>query len=301
MALNEEQYQRLERYLEGAMDPPERQQFEDELAGNEALAKELALYQDMKEMLADTPENELRKNLALLGDRQHRPGSLFRRLLWILVPFSLLAGWWYLGREADSASEPDQVIIQGDTILEQPSDAQNTPPPSTDTLERPGTQTTPAQELPPPPSSPETPPPQKKQQNEPIAAADFTPNPSLEFLIDNNLRADDIVWSNIQLQPDVKLAGNQASFTFQFSSTLTTTEPFEAQTMLLHLFSNQAEDFDNFEPLQSFELRLDKTDEQQYEIQFEQPLQLSPGLYYYLIENAATEQIYKVARFELRQ
>ena len=109
MAKKEDIQKRVERYLEEELDSEERRQFEKDIQSDEALARELVLHQDMEELLADSPENELRKSLQQLSGQvevepaQASSGSA-RYLYWLLLPLLLLLVWWFVGRPA---ADPD--------------------------------------------------------------------------------------------------------------------------------------------------------------------------------------------------
>ncbi|MFN4081467.1 MAG: tetratricopeptide repeat protein [Saprospiraceae bacterium] len=77
--------ERIERYLNGAMDANEREQFESELQRDAALREELALQRDMMTWVAQQARREhLRETLARLGQpyfAERRSRTLVRRLI----------------------------------------------------------------------------------------------------------------------------------------------------------------------------------------------------------------------------
>ncbi len=303
MAISEETYDKIQRYLDGELTAQERAAFEQEMETDQELALEVALHTDMEELLADSPENELRQTLHRLGDEVDGVStstgrSLLPKWVWLLIPLVLFAGWWLLQPPLEEAPSTEDIMEQTETTGE------GTEEEATEMQQLP-------QEIEEEEAIPETP--KKTQEKErgprgkekeptstsrPIAA-NFDPNPSLEFLIDNNLRSDDYEWTEIQLQKNITGTANQP-FAFRFAGTLETAADLSGQEFKLHLFSNDPSAFDNFEPLSTNDLTVQKKANESYQINFQKSMTLAPGLYYYLIEDFSEEQIYLVDKFEVR-
>ena len=114
MELTPDIQERIDSYLNGNLTGAALQVFETQLAMDKALAAEVAFQREVKEMLADTPENALRKNLEALNQQVDIPKEKRRNWKWGLglLPFLLVGAWW-LSQAA--ASEET-------SIFESPSD-----------------------------------------------------------------------------------------------------------------------------------------------------------------------------------
>lgn len=288
MAFNEETYRNIQRYLDDQLAPEERQAFEREMQANPALAQEVALNREMQEFLADSPENKLRSNLQLLREQAEAPkkGWAGGKWLWLLLPCFALVGWWLLDRNpAPPRTTPRQEIPDAGQDEAEPAPLNTAPT------------------LPPPPRSPETDKPAKESEKaaegSPIAAS-FDPLPALEFLIGNNLRDNDLQWNIANRPKDAALPSPGAAFDFRFAGTVTSEINLVEKTFNLHIFSNDPEAFEAFRPISSFSLQLLSPSGNTYPFDFQKRLTLRPGLYYYLIEDTATEKIYWVDKFVVK-
>lgn len=305
MSPNEEKQQRIQKYLDGAMSREEQAGFEDKLKADKDLAQEVSLQKDMQELLADSPENALRKNLERLNvefeEKPDQPSNKLNRLLWLL-PLLLLAGWWYFANPvAQNKSDEETTETVTQTAPEETKSSQD-------------------DEVPIPESLPETEPEsrepkQTKQENlqknrqkpssenpkssRPIAA-NYDPNPSLDFLINNNLRDNTYELSISRKQENVTLLRQDEEFQFWLAIIIKSGQNLIAKDIKLHLFSNKKADFEDFRPLTTDDLALESSSEGTYLINFQKTMHLAPGLYYYLIEDLGEEQIYLVEKFEVR-
>lgn len=306
MEFSEEIYRNIQRYLDDQLGPEDREAFEREMKANAELAREVELNREMKTFLADTPENELRRNLQLLGEQAQEPktglsGGWWRWLVFIL-PLVLIS-WWLL-RDSQENSRVESVVPQEETpapAVNQDEDV--TPPPQekTDpkqedakTIPAPETQRSKETETP-----PEKPIQATDKDRGPIAA-NVDPLPALELLIDNNVRSDDFQWVDTNPPPDVSQPSPGAAFSFRFSGTLTSEANLAEKEFQLHLFSNAPDAFAAFDPLFSFPLTVEGTPEATFQVDFQKTLTLRPGLYYYLIEEVATERIFWVGKFMVK-
>jgi hypothetical protein len=302
---SEEIYRNIQRYLDDRLGPEEREAFEREMKANAELAREVELNREMKTFLADTPENELRRNLQLLGEQAEepktRPSAGWWRWLVFLLPL-VLVSWWLL-RDSRENSRVESVIPKEETsapALNQ--DRGVTPPPEKTDTKQEDAKTIPAPEI---QRSEETgTPPEKSTQaadrdRSPIAA-NTEPIPALELLIDNNVRSTDFQWVDTNPPPDVSLPSPGAAFNFRFSGALTSEANLPEKEFQLHLFSNDPDAFAVFNPLSSFPLTFEETAERTFKVDFQKPLTLRAGLYYYLIEDTATEKIYWVGKFMVK-
>lgn len=301
MAFSDDLYRRIDEYLDNELSSDERRSFEQAMSEDEELAKEVALQKEIQELLTDTPENELRQNLERLNEQVVQEGASSRSkwrwggLLLLLVPFI-----WWLYKPAEENIEHSTLNQEQQESLEEenvPSDEEVSEKdidlPTNEEKDQVPVETEKTKE-------PEPNPPTQKQEDPGPIAVNFDPNPSIEFLISNNLRSDDMEWSDIQTVKDKLQSSNNTSIPFHFRAQLKSAEDLTEKKIKLHLFSNEEEAFDNFEPLKSFDLNLDSISEDVYFIDFQINMSLAPGLYYYIVEDYEIEKIHYVNKFELR-
>ena len=310
MLINEELYDKIQRYLDQEMSVEEAQAFEGAMAKDEALAREVALNQEMKAMLGESPENELLKNLEMLSSEvedipPYSSGTSWRSLLWF-IPVLLIIGWLVFSPSDNNTSQESKVEppieepATAPVIEEVPVESPSKEEPQE--LEREQTK----EIITPAPSDkqkkvPPSPPIDKKpKKSQPIAAADFEPNPSLDFLIANNVRNNEITLTIHQKQSNVELKNNGDKTAFKIAGQFESITDLSDKDFKLHMFSNKKADFDNFEPFSTSDLTLQPDTDNIYKVANSQSLDLKPGLYYYLIEDYGTEKIYYVEKFEVR-
>lgn len=305
MAFDEKKHQRIADYLGNRLKEDSRKQFEQEMQADDQLSKEVELHRDMEELLSDSPENALRKNLKLLGE-QAETTSTRKPSKWgvaLIIPILLVAIWWFWGG-TDSVQE-DHVVPE--TEVEEPKPAvPNSELPLAPTEDSPVNSQGSDEETAPPPKPTSPPPPspgRKRGQREsaPRAiAANFVPNPSIEFLIENNLRDTDLTVKLTKKQPSVRLTSNEDPTPFQIKVQLQSREDISQQEFKLHLFSNDRQAFDDFSPISTNDLSIVPVEADVYEIDFTKSYSLEPGLYYYIIEDFSEEKIHLVEKFEVQ-
>lgn len=301
MRPNEKMYEKIQQYLDQSLSAEERTAFEQEMQSNDVLAEEVKLNQEMKEMLGNSSENQLLGHLEKLSREKafqvKKTNNNWKYWLFLLPILVILSGLWYGTRDSiTSQTEQEEVV---DKSQEEIIDATESIAPEKEEI-IPGKPTEEEKVVPPTkpaPSQKKTPP--KETTSEPIAMADFSPNPSLDFLIANNMRDASLVLEVQEKQPNRKLSANK-TIPFELVASLTTEEDIDNKDFKLHLFSNKKEDFDNFEPLSTFDLNWQSTSANKYSIDFQETINIPAGLYYYLIEDFNTEKIYYVEKFEVR-
>lgn len=301
MALNEDKYRKIQDYLDKKMDQEELGNFEEKLTADEDLAREVKLHADMETFLADTPENDLRNNLQKLSKQvtedNTQSGNSWRYLL-LLIPILVLAGWWMSNRTGEDAGL-DTVLPLENKAVETDKIEKRIDPPTEEGKELPIENN--IKET--PPSIPKNPPKRSREKQEkslrPIAA-NFASNPSLEFLIENNRRDNEVTLNVEEKQTDIQLLSADSHFDFQFAAVLQSKADLSQQDFKLHLFSNKKVDFEDFTPLSTSDLRLEKQTDNSYRIGFKNKLSLQPGRYYYILEDFGEETIYFVEKFEVR-
>jgi hypothetical protein len=299
MGPNEKKHEKIQMYLDDSMSAADRTAFEQDMQQDQELAEEVAINRDMQEMLGNSDENQLLENLKRISDdenfRVKKRNNNWKYWLLLLPIVLILGGLWYGSRDMTTSE-----VEQQDIVVPQ-EEVQNLPEPKT-TEKNQAIQPEPTEKVIAPikTSPPKKKTPQKEVINEPIAAADYTPNPSMDFLIANNTREASLVFEVQKKQPKRKINAKDQAVLFEVAATLSTEENIDSKDFKLHLFSNKKEDFENFEPLSTFDLNWQPDGENSYRIDLKEQINIRPGLYYYLIEDFNTEKIYYVEKFEVR-
>ncbi len=272
--------EKMDRYLQQEMGPEELKQFQAAMAADDALRAEVELQAEMKEYLKDSPENELRRNLQKLGAQyqEESRSSGPKRLWYLLLLIPILGGllWWTSSPSTPQATGSEQPAV------EQPEEA------------NPAQNTSPQDETAPTPESPAP-----TRPSGPIAA-NFAPNPALEFLLYNNARSNGWQIEIQSAQQDVSLAENEMT-PLEFSAILQGDDITAEKVFKLYLFDNDAQRYADFDALHSFDLALRPEETPNtYELYLSTEVQLKPGLYYQILEDFETEEILWVGKFMVR-
>ncbi len=305
MEYKENTYHKIQQYLDNELQGDELKAFESELKSDLELASEVQLNREMKEFLADTPENQLRQNLHILNRRVTKEpngsGFSWRYLFWMLL-FLLIGAFWFFNqekstsevmREAPAEIQETTTKELGSTEIKEenqkPEDVHQSP-------KRPeATQKKPQQDAA-KPLDPKTKPTEKALR--PIAE-NFAPNPRLEFYINNN-RRDNYELVVEKKQENLEVTNKDEPIDFQVVVVLKTKENLFGKNFTLHLFTNDEAAFEDFNPLDSHDLILNNFEENAYRLGIQKELNLQPGLYYYMIEDTGLEKVYFVEKFEVR-
>jgi hypothetical protein len=81
---------------------------------------------------------------------------------------------------------------------------------------------------------------------------------------------------------------------------LKSSQKLKDKNFKLHIFSNDKKEFADFNPSFSFDISLENTEADSYQINFQKKLTLKPGLYYYLLEDFDIEKIYFTEKFNVK-
>lgn len=246
-------------YLSDALDPETRQDFERRLAAEPELAARVELERSVAEALdAFAPENKLRANLRQLSEKYNTPETLEKDVAevapgkawrwWVLVASLALGGWVYWNMRA--------------------------PLPSLQPLESPAT--APAEEAK-KPDEPEKSAPVKHTQ--PMAAA-FRPIAKLESYIGSQTRSGSLSFRVNEPQSGSTLPTRAGLSTFRLAGKIEGDLPIQSNFKVL-IFSNEQQAFEAMHPVESQVLEFDPNGA----FSFQKQWKLSPGLYYFLIED----------------
>ncbi len=299
MTPNEDKYREIQDYLDKKLSQEDLSHFENKLKADQDLAQEVKLQEEMKTFLADTPENELRKNLQKLN-QEVKEGPVKTEKSWrfllLLLPVLLLTVWWVSSQMmkntvAETLSPMEDVLIETEETKTPNEPVKEKELPVEDKVEEPS------------PSVPKEQPTRGREKpaktSRPIAA-NFDPNPSLEFLIENNRRDNEVTLEVEEKQANIQVPRAGSNFDFRFVAVLRSKADLLQQDFKLHLFSNKKADFEDFIPLSTNDLSLEKVTDDDYRIDFNSSLSLQPGRYYYILEDFTEEKIYFVEKFEVK-
>ena len=137
--------------------------------------------------------------------------------------------------------------------------------------------------------------------NQPIAA-NFTPIQDLELMMDNTLRSEgyELTIDQPKVRDTLILSRNsgpQSTATLHFSGSFKdASSDILSESFKLSVFSNDLQDFQNFQPVHTFTLKLSEKDTG-YLFSIKEKLDLNPGLYYWIIENETSGDLLTVRNF----
>ena len=287
-----ELYDRIDAYLNGQMTREEQSAFAKAIKKDSELADVVALHRDLHQMLGDQPVNTLRKNLTQLEAREYPDSnnSNWWKIAALVVAVMIAGIWWMLPVTSDlppSNNSPagvstEQAIESLPSIPVEEIDNNQIVPTESPVQE---------EEQPKPQRNP---PKTSLEKPQPIVATDFTPNPNLEFFIANNYRSD----IAIQLSARPPAKSTALLFQFKLAGEIKTSHS-ELGGLQIHLFSNDPLSFTEFQPLLSLPVELNEDTNDKNIFSIDKLIELKAGLYYYLIENATTEEVLLVDKFAI--
>lgn len=122
------------------------------------------------------------------------------------------------------------------------------------------------------------------------------PNPLLEVYIDQELREGpyrfEVTYPNKESQLSEQADGTHL---FRLSGNVYTEEEEIGLPFRVHLFSNKPADYEAFQPIFTEDLSF-QVEGDHYIFQLSHPEALDPGLYYYLIEESESGEVYGVGK-----
>jgi len=302
----EEFYEEIEKYLDGTLKGEKKADFEERMKNDNKLRAEVELHKDLSTFLADSPEKAFQDNLKKLGDNlSETPPPNKGGWLKFLLPILAVLGfgvWWFSQSNDQAPIEENKIeapTSQPNKTKDTKTDLENKTPIEKKELEE---TKTPLEETKSPPKK-SSKPPVYADDNQPksnlIAAADLTPNPALELLINNNLRSNEVTIEIVQKQKNSKIETTGSATNFKLVGTFLSEDNLLLRNLKLNIFSNKKEDYENFHPTLSEKIGLKKLSNFNYEFDFQKAIVLKPGLYYYLIEDADTEEIFFIEKFNV--
>lgn len=331
MAFDNDTQQQIQRYLDGEMSASEQQAFEQKIAADETLAQEIVLQKDISSLLADTPENALRKNLQTLSD-QHKSssssGRSWKNFIW-LTPLLLVFGIWFFssspndGSEEISTSTPSEIPS---TPVDSPSsplkidtlNLQFTNPdkPKEKTLQPIDNQKSKSQKTPKKDSTKAPVYADKTKsidKNEPIeppmimAAPSlihhdfFAPLPLLDSLISENFQSKNFQITIQKPLPDTLSLEEASKSKYPFITTLSLSTPLTnlVPNIGLYLYPNHAFYWKEDHPWDFTAAKVKEININTYQIQLTPNLNLEPGLYYYALRSSKEGEVFFVSKLTI--
>ncbi len=278
---------------------------------NEEELDEFLVYQmmhpDVQELI-ELKREEI-KSVRALKDGIPRPSKNMSGkrgfFLEILVIFTLIiAGIWYFGKDSNTnepATSDRTEAISNDSSIENTLKEKSTPL-QEPKQEKPKTEK--QKDKTPrikekndyiPPTTVEKPP-----ENLPIAA-NFEPNPDIELFIGNHTRSAGFEFEMKRPITNDKLLFGGEQTTIPFEGVFKDMEAADTQEgFQIHLFSNDKDAFNNFEPLWTKTLEL-KTIEEGFGFYLESSIVIPEGIYYWMVENTSGSSLYGVGKFTVER
>lgn len=263
----QEQYERIEAYLDGTLPEPERKAFETELGRDKTLAAEVELHRRVHRTLGNADEWAFRQNLEAVSESYEAPAengkpgnrSALRLLLGILVLIIVASLLYYFFMPAPDAAPAEPPAI------EQPAPSPTAP------------EEAPEEEAPEETTTPTAP------EDTPIAnIPPDRPNPVLEALV-----AASPLSATYELAVEARFSNQN----FTLEGEMLSAQYEEGQSMTLTLFDNQPDNYPDA-PLHTGEIQVMEIDEdapiafaakKAYFLAYKATLDLPGGLYYYVI------------------
>lgn len=316
--------EKIDKYLNGEMEISECRAFEIEIANNPKLAESIALHKDLEvffkernpsleQALSDLgnnyfvdTENPSEPAQAVTDSSPQSNYSWFTPILLLLI--ISVGSFWYLNKPSDvnnnispaksvntsTMSPIDAEKIINDGMIEEGGIDENT------TIEELPVQEIEVEEVK-EEGNPNFNPAEHTQKsgNQPIAKIDkkvFSQNAVLESLIQENVRSKKNTEATIN-QPTLnkvfRLKNKKINLVIQ--GTISDDSPVE-----LIIYDNRSLSFNKDYPLLKTVL-IAKKDTDNYTISFNANIDLSEGLYYYIIRKKATADILHTSKFQVKQ
>lgn len=274
--------EKIESYLRNKMSEDEKVAFQFELLQNERLRADLEAFRTMQK---GTQAATIKQQNATPSWRKYITGLV------ILFSTTLITMLYFYPSSEQKTTDLQSFPVSKSAIPTLVKDTLTTEKVPTK-ADAPLMESSSPKKIIIPPATPPTPPLKKTPPSQPIAA-NFHPNPVLENLIGSQVRGNDLTFA-LTLPTSLNHTQN-----LPLHITLITEEEPNDYLFRWLLFSNQAADYQNFQPLKEVPLDFAKADENYV---FEQALSLDlpAGLYYYLIEDVDSGDIFNVGKVEVK-
>lgn len=286
-------YRDIEQYLSGELEGEALSRMEHQLAADKDFATEVQVNKDLERFLSPDSEDELEKNLKIVGrqytdKKSYNLGTRAIQVLFVVL-IVLLGKWYFYDRQAAPVEIPPAETILPPATVE----------PSKEEAILPIENESPAQEKTVPVAPrPEVEEPADRQPSSRPIAAHFAPNPLLEDQMGNTSRSIDFEIALIQPDPNYSFKRVQGKINFQLEGQIKTAEEVIETPLQLLIFTNKVADYQTYQPIKSVSLTLG-TAANSFPFSYQESLDLSSGLYYVLIEDMDTGELYKIQKFRV--
>ncbi|MEM9889050.1 MAG: hypothetical protein AAF849_24425 [Bacteroidota bacterium] len=333
MTLDKDTQQQFERYLEGKMSSVERNQFEAKVDQQKELSAALQWHREMEHFLADSAENDLRKNLQQLSakvqDVPEKPTSNWKYSIGILV-LLLIGILWYLNSDLHSIESTDRLEASetNDTkaplpaidssILKTPSnlpiqketpkasEEENTPSKQeqNDKIDRPEKRAIAAEgtseEAPLAGSNPFA-----KEKSDPLditkpeadARDYFEPLPVLADQKSLSFVVENLSIEVVTQLPDTIEQTAAPKKSYPFLALFNAKVPMNEKEWIFYIYSNSEYHWEQQTPWLAYAPAVEQLDDNRYRLRVDVSPDLETGRYYYLLRNTSTQQIYVFSDF----
>ena len=261
-------YEQIEAYLNDTLSAEERQALEQRMADDPDLRQEVALHQHLQKDF-DAGRKNLREGLRKVMEEPlpaDQSAKTYRKSLWLLGIglAGLILVWFAVNFWGAAETPPHQDPAP--TPIQTPQIEQDT-------------------KLPAP--------------NPPIAQIDparYKPNASMEAFVNSKVRSESIAVQLSRPIHDARVFTDQkSSFRLRFTGTILIQEAQVEKAFTLAFFDNQ----NTNKPVFEIPLAGQKTAQNGLEFDFQAPLKLQPGLYYFTIEAVDEGEVLYAGRFRV--
>ncbi len=294
-------YDSIEQYLEGNLSKTETAEFEKQLQNDPNLSAEVSLHRKVEEELGDATKKELRSILSEMKGKysgkeegkvvQMQPRQNIRRMLAIAASVLILGmAFWYLffRNPADEPQFADDELPNQEEVIPNEETPKDNPDkviendPSNLAEDKTKNSQQPSQDD--PSNTPEDP-------GDQPAIDFFEDHPGFEELLANS-NQDAFEFEMEAPLANAVLTSRNGSVPFRMLATLRTGAFPENDQFVLRIFNNQEESFTGKQTVFETPLSFEKDEEQGnfafgekevYYLEFQQNLELAPGLYYWFV------------------
>ncbi len=306
-------YEKIEAYLNGDLSVTDRKVFEEEMAKDVTLQKEVRLHSRLHNELSKPNKKLLRDNLKTISAKQvinlkdgetiqenldTSKSSPFKWWPFLLLGLAFLLGAYYFTRPSAEVvnpieTPPEQKIETPGQLPQEPTIEQPTPTQKSSTdgevLHQANNDKI------------ET----SKQNEKPLIAsanpADFKSNPYLDNQIGNTVRGESysVVMDASATAETMTLLNGVAQLRLK-GALKTDGEIAKDASFVLMIYTNKKEDYLEDRSILNVPINLQPLKNDAFPFQFNANLRITPGLYYYIIAEKDNDEPLHVGKFEVQ-
>lgn len=280
----------IERYLNEEMSINEQEVFEKKIKHDAELSEKVELQRDIMEYI-QSGKMKLGKQLDVLGGQyfiEKKTATSFNRIWLVLSAFVLIGAliWLLQGKENKSTDKPAESVEKNTTVTPpstlpkdestsvEPNEASSSVEPNEVKKTEEKTQTV-----------------KEKQPIASINKADYKPNPLLENLLKETVRAGAV--TNIEIVPKSKIVKKNKTIPLKISGNTTARTPYQ-----IIIYSNKISDFERDYHL--FDQPVLGTEKEGvYYFNYKANLSLKKGLYYLILKQQTSSEVLYISKFSV--